>query len=130
MDKQSFVEELFSDSGPVDSQALVVAIKPFIRIQRSTNQIFLTEKGNEVNLAEKILLYALSKKLLKEEGYIEDDSICAKEVSEQLSLKKGSVDPTFKLLKSKGLIMGLGTDYTIPNDKLIKLENQFKKKEE
>ena len=119
--QKSIIEELYSDSGPVNAQLIVSAIKSFIKVQREGNKIFLSEKGIASKSYIKILVYGLTKKLLKLEATIEAESISAKEVSEELNVKKGSVDPTFSVLRKKGFIIGSGTNYTIPNDKILKI---------
>lgn len=118
MNNKSAIEDLFSDSGPVNIEEIVRSIKPFLKIQREGAQIFLTDKGNKVGVNTRILLYALAKKLLKEEKFIDSEAISAKEIAEQLNIKKGSVDFGFSALRNKGDILGSGVNYTVPNDRI------------
>jgi len=118
MSKQSPLEELFSDSGPVDLDQLVMVLKPFVRIHSDSKEIYLTDQGNKCNIKNKMLIYFLAKKLLKLEEFISTESVSAKEIADKLNLKKGSVDATFKTLRESGFIMGSGKEYNIPNYKI------------
>ncbi|MCH7805903.1 MAG: hypothetical protein IH995_01990 [Proteobacteria bacterium] len=109
------LEDLFSDSGPFDEAEVVKAIQPFITIQKSTNEIFF--KKSSLTVEEKILVFALTKKLLQVKGYLESDLITAAEVHKKTGIKKGSVDPTFKRLKDQGFLVGK-REYEIPVHKI------------
>ena len=109
------IDDLFSDSGPFDEAAVVLTLKPFITIQKSTNEIFF--KGTSQTAEHGILLYGLAKKLLKAKGLIESEMITAQEVHERTGIKKGTIDPTFKKLREAGYLVGKGK-YEIPTPKV------------
>jgi len=113
--KQHKLEDLFSDAGPFDESAVVQAIMPFITIQKNTNEIFFKE--SDLTVDERILVYGLARKLLKNKGLIESDFITALDFHTKTGIKKGSVDPMFKKLKDAGMLVGK-KEYEIPNHKI------------
>ncbi|MCL5004306.1 MAG: hypothetical protein M1352_03470 [Patescibacteria group bacterium] len=115
IDKKSTIDALFSDSGPFDEGEVVMALHDHVTIQRSTNKIFL--KDSSISVDKKILAYGLAKKLLKIKGLIENEFITAQEFHEITGIKKGTVDPTFKILKDKGFLVGK-REYEIPTNKV------------
>lgn len=114
-DKKYTIDDLFSDVGSFDESAVVGTIMPFITIQKNTNEIFFKVTGLKVN--ESILIYGLTKKLLKTKGIIESELITAIEFHKKTGVKKGSVDSTFKKLKDSGMLVGR-KEYEIPNHKI------------
>lgn len=125
IDKKHTIEDLFSDSGPFDESAVIKAIQPFVTIQKTTNDIFFKESG--LTNEEKILIYGLTKKLLKTKGLIEDEMITAIEVHKKTGIKTGTVDPTFKKLKEKGFLVGK-KEYEIPVHKIIQIISSLSSK--
>ena len=109
------VDDLFSDSGPFDEAVVVETLKPFITIQKSTNEIFF--KDTSPTAEQRILIYGLAKKLLKTKGHIDSEMITAQEVHDKTGIKKGTIDPTFKKLKETGYLVGKGK-YEIPTPKV------------
>lgn len=121
------VDDLFSDSGPFDESAVVTAIRPFITIQKKTNEIFF--KDPSPTAEQKILIYGLAKKLLKTKGHIESEMITAQEIHKKTGIKKGTIDPSFKKLKESGYLVGKG-EYEVPIPKIpdvIELLNKVHK---
>jgi hypothetical protein len=122
---QHTLEDLFSDAGPFDESAVVKAIMPFITIQKNTNEVFFKE--SDLTVDERILVYGLTKKLLKTKGVIENDLITALEFHKKTGIKKGSVDPMFKKLKDSGVLVGK-KEYEIPNHKVSEIIKLITKK--
>lgn len=120
----SKLEDLFSDSGPFDESAVVEAIQPFVTIQKSTNEIFF--KNSSPTAEQKILIYGLTKKLLKTKGRIESDLITAQEVHKNTGIKKGTIDPVFKKLKESGYLVGKG-EYEVPVPKITSVIDMLRK---
>lgn len=114
-DKKSTIDALFSDSGPFDETEVVQALHNHVTIQRSTNRIFL--KDSTLSVDRKILAYGLAKKLLKVKELSESEFITAQEFHEATGIKKGTIDPAFKFLKDKGLLVGK-REYEIPTNKV------------
>ena len=125
-DKKHTIDALFSDSGPFDEAEVVRALQDHITIQRSTNSIFIKDSGLSVD--RKVLAYVLAKKLLKNKGISDSEMITAQEFHEMTKIKKGTIDPAFKTLKGKGLLVGK-REYEIPTHKIsaaIQLLNNSK----
>src|SRR3989338_8130353 len=110
-DKQYNISDLFSDSGPFDEQKVVTSLYPIVTIQKKSNKIFF--KSIDISAIQRILAYALAKKLLKSKEILQDEKITAQEVFKETGMKKGTVDPTFKILKDKGFLVG-EVEYEIP----------------
>jgi len=126
--KTSTIDVLFSDSGPFDEAEVIEALRTHITIQRSTNRIYFKNSG--LTTDRKILAYGLAKKLLTSKGIQETEMITAQEFHSATGIKKGTIDPAFKILKDKGLLVGKG-QYEIPTDKIssvIELLNKDKAK--
>jgi DNA-binding MarR family transcriptional regulator len=109
------IESLFSDSGPFDEAEVVKALQPHVTIQKSTNEIFF--KGGQLSTQQRVLAYGLAKKLLRSKSLIETESITAQELHKKTGIKKGTIDPAFKVLREKGLLVGK-RDYEIPTSKI------------
>lgn len=123
-DKKNTIDDLFSDSGPFDEAEVVKAIQPFVTIQKATNDIFF--KSSSKTTEQRILIYGLAKKLLKIKGLVDSEMITAIEIQKKTSIKRGSIDPTFKKLKENGFLVGK-IDYEIPIPKIpdvIKIINK------
>lgn len=114
-DKKHTIDALFSDSGPLDEAEVVCALQDHITIQKSTNSIFIKNSGLSVD--RKVLAYGLAKKLLKTKGIVDSEMITAQEFYEMTKIKKGTIDPAFKALKGKGLLVGK-REYEIPTHKI------------
>jgi len=124
MTKQKLtIDSLFTDGASFDEPELIVAIQPYVTIQRNTNEIFL--KDSSLSVQKKILTYGLAKKLLKTKNHIDDETITPLEIKQKTGIKKGSVDSSFKRLKDKGLLVGKG-NYEIPNLKISHIINLLK----
>ena len=109
------IDDLYSDSGPFDEAEVVRALHPIITIQKSTNSIFY--RGGKLSNVQKVLAYALAKKLLKSKDRVKTEMMTAQEFHEKTGIKKGTIDPTFKALKEKGLFVGR-REYEIPVHKI------------
>ncbi len=117
-DKKLTMDTLFSDSGAFDEEEVIRTLHNHITIQRSTNRIFL--KDSPLSVDKKILAYGLAKKLLKIKDIIEDEFITAQEFHKTTGIKKGTIDPAFKVLKDKGFLVGK-REYEIPTNKVASI---------
>lgn len=113
--KQYSLDDLFSDHGPLDEPKVAEVLHPLVTIQKSTNTIFF--KDQTLSVERRVLAYALAKMLMKSKGLIDSHMITGQEFYEATRIKKGTVDPTFKSLKDKGLLVGKGAS-EIPTHKL------------
>ncbi|MDO9183717.1 MAG: hypothetical protein Q7U04_14985 [Bacteriovorax sp.] len=119
------LEDLFSDAGPFNESDVVKAIKPFVFIQKDANDVYFQE--SKLTVDERILVYGLTKKLLKYKGRIESEVITAIEVQKKTGIKKGSIDPMFKKLKDEGFLVGK-IGYEIPMLKVSEIIKIINKK--
>ncbi len=124
-DTQHTLDDLFSDAGPFDESAVVKAIMPFITIQKNTNEIFF--KDSNLTVDERILVYGLTKKLLKTKGVTESELLTAQEFHKKTGIKKGSVDPAFKKFKDAGMLLGK-KEYELPNHRVSDIIKLITKK--
>ena len=113
--KEHTIDDLYTDSGPFDESEAVKALLPLVTIQKSTNHIYF--KGTKLSAEQKIIAYGLAKKLLKSKSAIETEFITALEIHKKTGIKKGTIDPSFKSLKEKGLLVGK-RKYEIPTHKI------------
>jgi len=112
-DNKSLIDELFTDSGAFDKERVVRVLKSILVIQRVENSIFY-KKEIPLKNEDKVLAYALVKKLLKSEGIEEAGTISGKETNKKTGIPQGTVDPTIQKLKKDGLLLGSGSNYEIP----------------
>ena len=109
---EALIEELYTDSGPFDEKRVVAILKSLVSVQRDEH-LLVYRPGISLKADDKVLVYGLVKKLLHRQGVVEDSRITGKEVTLKTGLKSGTVDPTIKKLKEKGLLVGKGS-YEIP----------------
>lgn len=124
-DKKFTIDDLFSDKGDFDEDAVVKTLHPLLIIQRNTNSISF--KGTTLSADQKILAYALAKKLLKAKGLIDSDMVTAQEIHQKTRIKKGTIDPNFKMLRENGLLVGK-REYEIPAYKVQQVLEKLGKK--
>jgi hypothetical protein len=117
-DKKLSIDDLFSDAGAFDEHEVSKALLPHISIQKSSNLIFF--RNHKLPIAKKIIAYGLAKKLLRQKNIIETEMITAQEFFGVTKLKKNSIDPTFKMLKDSGLLVGK-REYEIPVSKISEI---------
>lgn len=128
-ENKSLIDELYTDTGVFDTARVVKALKGILNIQRNEHDVIFRPEV-ELKNEDKILAYALVKKLLKNEGQVDNSGISGKEVHEKTRMPKGTIDPTMQKLRADGFIAGKGTNYNIPIHKiesvLKRLENYIK----
>lgn len=113
-EEQSLIEELYSDAGGFDRERVVRILKTVLTIQRGEHTVFF-KKEMELSADDKVIAYALVKKLLKSEGLAESSSVSGKEIKKQTGVKSGTVDSSIKRLKDNdALLVGSGSNYEIP----------------
>lgn len=116
MEEKNPIKELFTNTGPFDEEAVVKALKPLISIREGTYEIYLIK--DDIKVDDKVLAFALAKKLLHSRKYREEGYISAVEIYKDTSLPKGSIDSSFKRLRENGYLVGKGKTYEIPNNRI------------
>ena len=117
-EKKSVLEDLYTDSGAFDAKRVVEVLKPFLSIKRGGQEVFFSGEGHDLKNEDKLLAFCLVRKLLKNEGLIEDAGVSGKDIHEQTEIPKGTVDPAIQKLKKEGFLAGSGKSYEIPARKV------------
>lgn len=127
MEEKDPITELFTSSGPFNEEDVIKTLKPIVSIQEGTYAIyFINEK---LTVDEKVLAFALAKRLLHTRGRVEQGHISAQEVYRSTGLPKGSIDGTFKRLRKDGYLVGKGQVDEIPNPKIPKVVQRLRRTE-
>jgi biotin operon repressor len=114
---ESLIDQLYTDSGPFDKERVVGALKKVLAIQRGEHFVHF-KKELPLKNEDKILAYALAKKLLSAEGAEEQSGFSGKEVHVKTGIPQGTVDPTIQKLKKDGILVGKGSNYEIPSHEI------------
>lgn len=127
MDKEKKLEDLFTDDALLNEAEIAGAIHPFIAIQRDTKKIFI--KDTKSTHAQKIIAFALAKKLLASKDKNYPEKITSSEILKELNLKRGTVDGEFGKFRKNGIFFGeKGNDgYEIPMYKITDALNIINK---
>ncbi len=131
MTQRSVLDDLYTDSGAFDKERVAKALKSILVIQRGEHSVFF-KKELAIKNEDKVLAYALVKKLMKTEGVEENGGVSGKETHLKTGVAQGTVDPAIQKLKKDGLLLGKGSSYEIPNHQIEtvieKLEKYLSKK--
>jgi hypothetical protein len=114
---ESLIDQLYTDSGPFDKERAVRALKTVLAIQRGEHSVHF-KKEVPLKTEDKILAYALVKKLLSAEGIDEQSGFSGKEVHIKTDIPQGTVDPTIQKLRKDGALVGKGSNYEIPTHQI------------
>lgn len=128
---ESLIDQLYTDSGPFDKERVVRTLKSVLAIQRGEHFVHFKREVPLKN-EDKILAYALVKKLLSAERIEENSGFSGKEVHLKTGIPQGTVDPTIQKLRKDGALVGKGSNYEIPTHQieavLERLESYTEKK--
>lgn len=124
--EKKYIDDLFTDTLPINEKAVVEILKSIITIQRNNNEIFLKNE-KKLTVEDKILAYGLAKKLLKLRNYITSETISASEFYDKTKISKGSIDWAFKSLRGK-FLFGKGKNYEISNSKVDDIVKRLREK--
>lgn len=125
MEDQNSIKELFTSAGPFDEKEVVGTLKPLISINENNYNIFFLNEDMKVD--DKVLAFALAKKLLSLKGHKKESSFSATEVCESTDMAKGSIDFSFKSLRENKYLIGKGKDYEINKSKISQIIERLKK---
>lgn len=120
MKEKITIEDLYSDTGSFDEQAVLRTLKGKITFS-TENAIQFAIDPSELTTREAILLYILAKKALKVNQKIDDETITSAEVTDKTKLNNNTVRGTISRLKENKLIMPSGTGYEIPTFKVAEV---------
>lgn len=114
---ESLIDQLYTDSGPFDKERVVRTLKTVLAIQRGEHFVHF-KRDVPLKTEDKILAYALVKKLLSTEGIDEQSGFSGKEVHVKTGIPQGTVDPTIQKLRKDGALVGKGHNYEIPTHQI------------
>jgi hypothetical protein len=115
MEEKNTIKELFMTGDYFDEPGMVSALKSLVTIRPETYDIYFLE--DDIKNDDRVLVYALAKKLLYFKKFIKESFISAVEVHNKTGLPKGSVDTSFNRLKGEFLLGG-GKKYELPDRKI------------
>jgi hypothetical protein len=123
---KSILEELYADGGEFDRERATRALKAVLTIQRDEHKVFF--KNDDMHADDKILAYALVKKLLKSEGVESTSSVSGSELKKKTDVRPGTVDSMIKKLREEDkLLIGGGSNYEIPTHKVQRVIERLEK---
>ena len=133
MDNQSQVDpfdQLFVDREALDRQLLADLILPYVRLQRNTTEVIMTEEGDELTLAKRVLVYLLARKVLVATGVTEEEGAAPAQIEKDTGIPGGSLRPTLSRLVDDKLIRAdkaaTKTAYFVPNHAVRQIAKLFK----
>ena len=107
------IDDLYSDTGTFNEEAVLHTLKDKIIFTRENEIVFITDPTN-LKAQNQILLYALAKKVLKINQKIEDEVITVAEVSDKTKMNRNTLGVALKRLKDKNILMKSPSGYEIP----------------
>ena len=123
------IDDLYSDAGTFDEEAVLTMLKGKIVFTKE-NDILFTVDPTKLKARDTILLYALAKKILMANKKIDDGIITNAEIIDRAKLKKTSVGVTIMRLKDKKILMPSGSGYELPTFKVAEVLNSLKNNKE
>jgi hypothetical protein len=115
--EQSVLKQLYSTSGAFDKERVVHVLKSVLVIQKGAHAVFFKDEV-QLNSEEKILAFALVKRLLRSEGLAQQSSSTANEICAQTGIPQGIVDAKLQKLKKDGALVGIADSYEIALEKV------------
>ena len=123
------IEDLYSDAGTFDEESVLQTLKGKIVFTRE-NDVLFTIDPTKLKARNAILLYALAKKVLKNNQKIDDEIITNTEIIDKAKLKKSNVGVTIMRLKDKKILMPSGSGYELPTFKVTEVLELIKDNKE
>lgn len=119
------IEDLYSDSGTFDQEAVLRMLKGKVVFTKENDVLFAVDP-TKIKAKDAILLYALAKKILKANQKIDDEIITNAEIIDRAKIKKSNVGVTIMRLKDKKILMPSGSGYEIPTFKVAEVLESLK----
>ena len=114
------LDDLYSDAGSFDEEAVLRVLKDRIIFTKENEILFVTDP-DKLTAKDATLLYALAKKVLASHQKIDDELITATEIATKIKKKDSAVGMAVKRLKDKNMLMPSGTGYAIPIFKVAEI---------
>jgi hypothetical protein len=121
------LEELYTDSGQVDQEALLSTLKPYIRLYRETGTVIFTPIGMGLSATKKILLLFLAKKALYLLGAVSSEYLAPKDVKLEFgkNIPHGTIDASLKRFLERGPLKVQNGKYFIPDFNFYQVQEIF-----
>lgn len=119
------IDDLYSDSGTFDQEAVLRMLKGKVVFTKENDVLFAVDP-TKIKVKDAILLYALAKKILKANQKIDDEIITNAEIIDRAKIKKSNVGVTIMRLKDKKILMPSGSGYEIPTFKVAEVLESLK----
>ncbi len=107
------IDDLYTDSGSFDEQAVLRVLHSKIVFTKDNDIIFISDP-TKMKASEVVLLFALAKKILKFHSKIDSEVITSPELIDKAKMKKSTPGVTMMRLKEKNLLLPSGAGYEIP----------------
>ena len=107
------IDDLYTDGAMFNQEAVLHMLKDKIAFTQEDKIIFLIDP-KKLKAKNRILVYALAKKVLKANQKIEDEIITNPEIKENTQLNKNTVGGTLKRLKDENILVRSQSGYKIP----------------
>lgn len=114
------IDDLYSDAGTFDEEAVLRLLKGKVVFTKE-NEVLFTVDPMKIKARDAILLYALAKKVLKNNQRIDNEIITNAEIMDRTKLKKSNVGVTIMRLKDKKILMPSGSGYEVPTFKVAEI---------
>ena len=113
MTEKISIDDLYSDVDSFDEEAVLRMLKGNVVVTKENEIVFLIDP-TKLKAREAILLYMLTKKVLKQNQKIEDEVATSTEITEKTKLRGNTVRVTMNRLKEKNLLLQSGAGFEIP----------------
>ena len=107
------IDDLYTDGAMFNQETVLHMLKDRIVFTQEDKIIFLIDP-KKLKAKNRILIYALAKKVLKANQKIEDEIITNAEIKENTQLNRNTVAGTLKRLKDENILVRSQSGYKIP----------------
>lgn len=127
------LDDLVVSGSDMDRELVGQILAPYLRLDKDTCNIRVTQKWDILGNEEKIILYLVARKAMAALNFpIGNEGAAAVEVIKQTGLPSGSVYPALRNLLQQRIIdqPGKRRGYLVPNHALERVKTMFRDKEE
>jgi len=111
------LESLLVSGKEMDAKLVTEILKPYLKIEKETNDIRPSSSWTGLKSNVKILLYLIARKAMVALGLpLSEEAASATEIMQKTGMKKGTVNPALRVLFGDGLIKQTeDKKYYVPN---------------
>ncbi len=112
------IDDLYTDAGAFDEQKVLQALRSKVAFTK-TNEILFLVDPSKMTANEAIILYALSKKLLKLHSKVDSDIVTTVELADKLKINRSTLGVTVMRLKEdRKMLISADGGYELPTFKV------------